>query len=481
MERLVFGYGNRTPEGMASPRPVIAAPAAAPVDVQPAAPVKERRDWAFVGLLAFTAVLYFRPQDQIPGLSPVPFAEITALFGLGAMVMGRISKGLSISRINPELIAVAGLGFVMLLTAPFSVWPGGAVGTFTDVFVKVILIYALMTNTLMTPARLHRFMWVMVIATGYIATRAVFDYGRGFNLIENGRVQGAVGGMFQNPNDLALNMVAVLPLAALVALRGKTSLARYGGWFLALMMVGAVMASHSRGGFVGLVVMAGVFAIQLARRQPRLLAGFAIVLLFALPFAPASYWERVSSITDDSLDATGSREARRVLLREAWETYLTFPMHGIGAGQSQNYNPPGRMEIWRETHNVVLQVAAELGTMGLILFGYLLWRGLTAQRTTAKLLRRASGPKASRWQTGPRNSSPPLVDAATSEQLQAHASTMTAAIAGWFVCALFASVAYHWTFYYLLALAVAPHQVLLDRLKQAASRKPAHAALEVRT
>jgi hypothetical protein len=41
---------------------------------------------------------------------------------------------------------------------------------------------------------------------------------------------------------------------------------------------------------------------------------------------------------------------------------------------------------------------------------------------------------------------------------------MTAALAGWFFCALFASVAYNWTFYYLLALAVAPREFLVDRL-----------------
>ena len=41
---------------------------------------------------------------------------------------------------------------------------------------------------------------------------------------------------------------------------------------------------------------------------------------------------------------------------------------------------------------------------------------------------------------------------------------MSAALAGWFVCALFSSVAYNWTFYYLLALAIAPREILLDRL-----------------
>lgn len=485
MERLAFSYRSGADRGTAAPprAPVREPVAEAVPDAE--ARTRERRDWAFTGLLAFTAVLYFRPQDQVPGLSSVPFAEIAALFGLIAMITSRIGRGLSVTRLNPELLAVGALGFIMLLTAPFSVWPGGSVGTFTDVFVKVILIYMLMTNTLTTPARLHRFTWVMVLATGYIATRAVFDYARGFNLVENGRVQGAVGGMFQNPNDLALNMVAVLPLAALVALRARTTRARLAGWFLALMMVGAVMASHSRGGFVGLAVMAVVFAVQLARRQPRALAAVAVLLLFAMPFAPASYWERVSSITDDSLDATGSREARRVLMREAWDTYLTFPAHGVGAGQFQNYNPPGRIEIWRETHNVVLQVAAELGTLGLLTFGYLLWRAFGAGRTTTRLLRRADGPAPSRWQAaapGPRPGTGRIAPE-TADYLRAHASTMTAAMAGWFVCALFASVAYSWTFYYLLALAVAPHQILRDRLplrKTAPAAAMPH-AVEART
>ena len=44
---------------------------------------------------------------------------------------------------------------------------------------------------------------------------------------------------------------------------------------------------------------------------------------------------------------------------------------------------------------------------------------------------------------------------------------LSAALAGWFVCALFASVAYHWTFYYLLALAVVPRDYLRTRIGEA--------------
>ena len=41
---------------------------------------------------------------------------------------------------------------------------------------------------------------------------------------------------------------------------------------------------------------------------------------------------------------------------------------------------------------------------------------------------------------------------------------MTAGLIGWFVCSLFASVAYNWTFYYLLALIVVGHELARDRL-----------------
>jgi O-antigen ligase len=468
-ERLAFGYGasGRTageilPSRLTGPGRPSAPAHAAPVELAPAK--EQRRDWAFLGLLAFTAVLYFRPQDQIPGMSAVPFAEIFAITALIAMITGRLSRGLPVTRITPELAGVAALGFVILLTAPFSIWPGGAVGTFTDVFAKVILIYILMVNTLTTTERLHRFMTVVVLATGYIATRAVFDYARGINLIENGRVQGAVGGMFGNPNDLALNMVAVLPLSVLVAIQARTKMGRLGAAFLGMMMISAVMVSYSRGGFVGLAVMLAILGVQLARKKPAMAGVGALLLLFAVPFAPSSYWERVASITDDSLDATGSREARRILLTEAWDTFLTFPFHGVGAGQFANYNPPERLEIWRETHNVVLQVAAELGILGLAAFFFLLYRSFAASRMTRRLVTRARGlTRRPAWQANAPPASP-VISRDEAAFLDAHAGAMMSAVVGWLVCAMFASVAYSWTFYYLLALVAAPVTILRDRL-----------------
>lgn len=476
-ERFAFGFGIGNQPGAAAgavavrdadedrDRPEPAGPA-------PNGPAAvERRDWSFVGLMIFTSVLYFRPQDVFTPLRALHLAELAAIFALGALLAGRLGRGLPVTRMTTELAGVLALGFVILATAPFSFWMGGAVATFTDLYMKVLLIFVLMVNTLTTRRRIEQFTLLIVVASGYIAGRAVLDYARGVNLIENGRVQGAVGGMFKNPNDLALNLVAVLPLAAFLALRRDRPLERSTAALAAVLMVGAIIATQSRSGTVGLAAMAVVLAIHLARRMPALVFACALAGMSALPLLPSSYWERMASITDEELDQTGSREAREILLREAFEAFKENPLTGVGAGNFAAYNPEGRQEPWRESHNAVLQVAAELGIFGLAVFGFLLWRAFHGPMQTRRLLRsHAPGRRRGRQPAGA-DALPP----GDYEALHMHAAALSAALVGWFVCALFASVAYHWTFYYLLALAVAPRDYLVARLR--AARAPVRPAV----
>jgi O-antigen ligase len=489
MERLVFGYGTTPPpddaEGSVRLKPAAARAAA---DAAAASPGRvggatlrrtaaEPRDWAFVGLMAFTALLFFRPQDMFTPLRALHLAEVAAMFALGSLVAGRLRRGLPVSRTTPELIGVLALAFIILALAPLSVWMGGAVATFTNLYAKVVLIFVLMLNTLTSPRRMEQFTWLLVIASGYIGGRAVLDYVRGVNLIEHGRVTGSVGGMFKNPNDLALNMVAVLPLAALLAFRPIALAKRATAALCALAMVGAVVASQSRSGTLGLAMMTLVLAGYLLKRRPGVVVSLGFAAMLALPLLPASYWERVASITDSDLDQTGSREARSILLKESMDAFAAHPLTGVGAGNFKIYNPDERQEAWHETHNVLLQVGAELGIGGLMIFVFLLARAAYAPVQTRRLLRAADPARPPpRSAAGP--AAPPL-DPSEHQMLTTHAAALTAALAGWFVCALFASVAYHWTFYYLLALAIAPREYLLARLDAARAERRAAASRTV--
>ena len=226
---------------------------------------------------------------------------------------------------------------------------------------------------------------------GYIAARGVFDYARGINLVEGGRLAGAVERHLRQPQrsrdehgDVPAGRGDRRDVAAPAGLRRL------------------VVRGHRRSD-------AGDDRLhQIARRRARSLRdarsrwcvlgakvrpGFAAIVvvsvLAATPFMPQSFWTRMASMFDEQDDKqqfTGSREARRVVMQEGINTFLERPFTGVGAGQFKNYNPPGRKERWRETHNALIQVAAETGVLGLLAFCFLIVRAAIAAAATRRML-----------------------------------------------------------------------------------------------
>ena len=457
-ERLAFNDGP----GTVPPQQLFDAALAA--DASPTfatAQYAEPRDWGYIGLLAFTAVLLLRPQDQIPGLTSLHLAEICAFIGIGPMLLHRFAQRLPVFRITPETLGLICFGLVILVTAPFSIWPGGAFELFFDSYLKIVIVFVLMMNTLTTPRRVEQLTWLILMCCGYIAFRAVFDYARGVNLVEGGRVAGAVSGIFGNPNDLALNMVTFMPAGLMVALTPRYSVVRRltAAGIVALMLA-TVVFTKSRGGALGMGAMLTAMLFLGRKIRPGFTVMALAAVLLATPFMPASFWSRMATIADEQQDKTqftGSAEARRVVMEEGIDAFMERPITGVGAGQFKNYNPPGRRERWRETHNALIQVAAETGVFGLAAFIFLIVRGAMAAARTRRLLSRprkrgAFDPLRLTMSDGDR------------QTLYAYAAAMTAGLVGWFTCALFASVAYSWTFYYLLALIVATRELARVRL-----------------
>ena len=457
-ERLTFGHGSLG--RVVSNTKVVAALAHEP------GPVRLTRiatwDWAWGGLLIFSVLLFFRPQDQIPALGALHISDLAAAIGLGAMIFLNLSRGEPITRMTPELAGVWAVGAVILLTVPTSVWPGGSVAVFTDHFIKVALIFMLMVNAVTSPRRIERICWVIVLAFGYVSLLAWRDYALGQNLYDGHRVGGAAGGFFENPNDLALNIATFLPLAIMYVKRPEPLFKRALSAVIVVLMLGALVFTKSRSGLVGALAMFSVFLVVSRSLTPTTILAGIIGGMLVIPVMPQSFFDRMASITDESKDETGSREARRVLLEQAVMIFLEHPLTGVGAGQFQNYGPPGRAEKWRVTHNVVLQIASEIGIFGLIPFLYLVYRGFSSAWWTRKALAWTHRRIPKRRGKAPVESEDGL-EPQERVFLETTASALFAAMAGWFVSAQFASVAFNWTFYYVLGLAVCTRQVVKAR------------------
>jgi O-antigen ligase len=107
-------------------------------------------------------------------------------------------------------------------------------------------------------------------------------------------------------------------------------------------------------------------------------------------------------------------------------------------------------------------VAAELGVFGLAAFVFLIVRAFAAAWWTRRTMnwiydtaRRRRGP--------PRPDPEDGLDAHDRMFLHTHGAALVAGLTGWLVCAMFASVAFNWTFYYLLGLAVTARDVVRAR------------------
>ncbi len=489
MERLTFNV--RGPQHEAAPdgrrrasRPATASSRVARV-TRRIVRARERYDWDYLWMLAFTALLFVRPQDHVRALESLHLAEVTAIFGLAAMASRRLRAGQSIVRINPEVAGVTVLGLVVLITVPFSFWPGGSLAVFTEIYVKIILIFALMMSTITTTRRLQQMTWVMILASGYIAGRGVIDYLSGVNLVEGDRLGGAVGGMFKNPNDLALNLVTFLAPTLFIVIHEERTLRRLVAVLIAVLMVIATIFTKSRSGFLGLVAMGSVVAYYSVRVKPGLVLAVVLAGLMTLPAMPSSVWTRLDSIVNADEDATGSRAARIRLINQALGVFADNPVIGIGAGQFQNYNAPGTIERWRVTHNVWLQVAAELGVFGLAAFAFLVARAYQACFATRRLLHGSGRRRRPGWRSGSSPAAPihrrfgagnrpaavehPPASDKDRRILEMNARGMLAGLVGWTICALFASVAFNWTFYYVLALAVAGREIASHQLAPGAA------------
>jgi O-antigen ligase len=468
-ERLTFGGGT-------VPRAATIRAAGVSDAYPPSTPLGDARsrDWGYFGLLAFTAMLVLRPQDQIPGVASLHLAEICALLGVAPMVMYRLSRGLPILRLTKETVGVLGFGLVLVGTAPFSIWPGGALQEIFDTYLKVLIVFVLMMNTLTTQKWVEQLMRVFLMCCGYIALLALSKYARGLNVVEGERLDGPVRGLMGNPNDLAMNLVTFLPLAVTLALTESSTVRRLAAVGIAIAMFATIVLTKSRSGALGLVVMLAVLIVLGRKIRP----GFAVLALAAVlasvPVMPSSFWMRMSSIFNAKEDRelyTGSRETRSNVMKEGIATFLEYPLTGVGAGQFKNYNPPGRKERWTETHNSLIQVAAETGVAGLVAFVFLVWRAGVLCFSNLRLLRRP--------RRGERDALSEVMTLRDRQALYAHSVALTAGLSGWCVCALFANIAYGWTFYYTLALIVATHELMRGRLEasRASEQKMARPSL----
>jgi O-antigen ligase len=335
---------------------------------------------AYFWLLLFFVVYCARPEDWVPGLSVVPLARIAGIFcGLSfLMSLPQLNRHLP-----QEIKYLALLVLQLWLTVPLSpVWKGGAFYTTLD-FSKVLLIVLVMGVAVSTMGRLRRLIFVQTASVAAIAAVSLLRKD-----LVLGRLAGAVHGIYENPNELALILVLTLPLCIAFMLR-TSSWWRKGVWAgAAMLMVYVTMLCGSRGGLLALLVSGTVCLREFGFRGRRigLVLSVGVVALGLIVFAGDTVMDRFHATFNDDVTtevdraAHGSAVQRQELFWKALSVTAEHPLFGLGPG---NFNSISG--TWHDQHNSYTQMSSEGGLPAFILYALLLWCGLANLRKTNRL------------------------------------------------------------------------------------------------
>ena len=387
----------------------------------------------YAWLFLFTLTVYFRPYDLIPSLSGfTSMALILAILTLIVYLPAQLSTHGALTILNTETKCILFIAFWALITIPIAKDPGMAWKEFSETFIKVAIIFVIMVNVLRSRAQISGLMWLGVGVAVLLSIQALILYRDGKFEVEGYRVDVDFGGMFGNPNDMALHLVMFAPIAFAIALSARSRIVRIIFYTAAGVMILGNFVTQSRGGFLGLVTVALVLIWKLGkgRRLKVLLVSSVLTILF-LSLAPGNYGNRMISIFVPSMDPVGSADQRRNLLEQSLLVTLRNPA-GIGMG---NFRIVGDRNL--VTHNAYTQVSTELGWLAFI--AYLAFLISPLRKLTA-ISRRLTARQDYSW-------------------IYYFSIGLQASIAGYMVSSFFVSVAYQWYVYYPVAFAVCLRRV----------------------
>ena len=353
---------------------------------------------------------------------------------------------------------VAGLALAAVLSAIFGISLGAAANMFINLYTKVLIFTFLLMATMRGAEDVRLYVWGCVVSCAALAWLTLFAFDLSYDSVMQ---LYRVDDMYNyDANDAGVILVTGLTLSLLTmhasGRRGK---------IISLLVAAAIVASltygGSRGAFLGVVItvlglIVSVSRVSVAKR----LAVIGVMVGLLVVVAPEGYWKRMNSLTSVQTDYNWDAEFGR---RQTWIRglgyMLEYPVFGVGIGNfgraegtmspCARFDECGRQGIrWVAPHNSFLEVGAELGFVGLVLWSSLVFGGMAS---LVRLRRRL--PK--RWYRG------------NAEQRIVYLSTiyLPVALAGFAVTSSFVSHAYYDLVYVLAALVLGVQAAADEQLR----------------
>jgi O-antigen ligase len=345
--------------------------------------------------------------------------------------------------ITPTRVLIAFCGW-MVLSVPTALVATNSFDLVVNNFLKTFVMFFVVAGAIRGPRDLERLLWIYFFSATIYAAVTITRFDGGADGWRLGELY------YYDANDFATFALTATPFGLYGLVTARTALSRGFAAAGLLLLTLAFLRTGSRGGFVALIVMGGylLFRYTAVRMQWRMAAAGAVVVV-GLAAAGAEYWQRMGTILADD-DYNRTDESGRMQIWQRGVGYmLSFPVFGVGpsnfATAEGTLSPQARRQQygvgvrWNAPHNSFVQVAAELGVVGIVLF--------VALFVTAFKALRVAG-----WRRRTPRGEPALLS-----------QTLTASLLGFVAGAFFLTLAYSEMLFMLLAFVVAWHKVASHR------------------
>jgi putative inorganic carbon (HCO3(-)) transporter len=326
----------------------------------------------FAGVLLWAWISFMSPHREAFGLAyDFPFNFYVAAVTLVAWIVSQEPK-----RLPNQALPILFVAFAILIsvTTYFALDYNFSYERW-DKHIRTMVLVLVVMAMANSRLRIQAFLWMMAISIGYYAAK-----GGGYTLTGGGgRIFGPAESLIADNNDLALAIIMTIPILNYLRITSVNPIVKLACLMVTLLSVAAVVGTGSRGGFIGLVVVAVCF-IVFARPK---FGAFLIPIALAAgvwAYAPQSWWARIGTISEFSTDeSAGNRFA-------AWRTSVAVALDrplvggGFSAIETDKVDFRYNKADWRANkaqqeksrtraaHSIWFQVLGDHGFLGLAIF-----------------------------------------------------------------------------------------------------------------
>lgn len=342
--------------------------------------------WGWSGLMALNSYMF-------GFMAAVPFVQLFALVTMASVLLKRDPLMLPFES-NRTLVLfwvfVAHGLFCAVLAYPGLERNWELFGNVA----KTVLFCSFMPMLVTSRLRIHALVVMIVIATSF---HGALD---GLKFIASGGGHNAQAiPKFGDNNHLAMVLLMVVPLAYYLVLNSKSRLARLGFTAAIVLTVLAVVATHSRGGLIGLFAVA-FWIVMHGRRKVWGLVLIVLCGFLVLKMAPESWSDRMGTIQE--ADADQSFMERVTAWKVSSAIALAHPVFGGGFRAVQSHpvwdkyahsqgilgfvDSPVIERSGVAAHSLWFELMGDLGFVGLFLFVALLVNAFLTRRAIWRLV-----------------------------------------------------------------------------------------------